>query len=90
MTKKEQFEKYLFNSAKINRIQKEIDQVLVYQHVVDDKIDAAEKAGANMSEIDSLCCEYNELEEKRIELSLRKNKIEKEMLLFELDMIKSE
>ena len=90
MTKKEQFEKYLFSIEKINRLQDEIDQVLIYQNIVDHKIKAAEDAGVEMSEIDSLCCEYNELEEKRIELSLRKNKIEKDMLLFELDAIKSE
>ena len=48
-----------------------------------------EQIKSSVEDLSDLKNKYNELEEKRIELSLRKNKIEKDMLLFELDMIKS-
>jgi hypothetical protein len=94
MTKKEQFEKFLLDSAEISRIQNEIDKLEIDRNILNSRIETCDHLDNKNEEIvqsiDAMCTEYLKLSEKILCLELRKNKLEKDTILFELDAIKME
>ena len=83
MNKIEQLETYLLNAGKIEKLQDEIDLIEIELEAVGKSIKIAEKTNAVEEYIDYLAASYNNLNKKRIELALQKNKLEKDALMFE-------
>ena len=83
MNKIEQLETYLLNAGKIEKLQDEIDLIEIELEAVGKSIKTAEKTNAVKEYIDYLAASYNNLNKKRIELALQKNKLEKDVLMFE-------
>ena len=83
MNKIEQLETYLLNAGKIEKLQDEIDLIETELEAVGKSIEIAEQTNAAEEYIDYLAASYNNLNKKRIELALQKNKLEKDALLFE-------
>ena len=83
MNKIEQLETYLLNAGKIEKLQDEIDLIEIELEAVGKSIQTAEKTNAAEEYIDYLAVSYNNLNKKRIELALQKNKLEKDALMFE-------
>ena len=83
MNKIEQLETYLLNAGKIEKLQDEIDLIEIELEAVGKSIKIAEQTNAVEGYIDYLAVSYNNLNKKRIELALQKNKLEKDVLMFE-------
>ena len=83
MNKIEQLETYLLNAGKIEKLQDEIDLIETELEAVGKSIKIAEQTNAVEGYIDYLAASYNNLNKKRIELALQKNKLEKDVLMFE-------
>ena len=83
MNKIEQLETYLLNAGKIEKLQDEIDLIEIELEAVGKSIEIAEQTNAAEEYIDYLAVSYNNLNKKRIELALQKNKLEKDVLMFE-------
>ena len=83
VNKIEQLETYLLNAGKIEKLQDEIDLIEIELEAVGKSIKTAEKTNAAEEYIDYLAVSYNNLNKKRIELALQKNKLEKDALMFE-------
>ena len=83
MNKIEQLETYLLNAGKIEKLQDEIDLIATELEAVGKSIKIAEQTNAVEGYIDYLAASYNNLNKKRIELALQKNKLEKDVLMFE-------
>ena len=83
MNKIEQLETYLLNAGKIEKLQDEIDLIEIELEAVGKSIKIAEQTNAVEGYIDYLAVSYNNLNKKRIELALQKNKLEKDALMFE-------
>ena len=83
MNKIEQLETYLLNAGKIEKLQDEIDLIETELEAVGKSIKIAEQTNAVEGYIDYLAVSYNNLNKKRIELALQKNKLEKDALMFE-------
>lgn len=83
MNKIEQLETYLLNAGKIEKLQDEIDLIETELEAVGKSIKIAEQTNAVEGYIDYLAVSYNNLNKKRIELALQKNKLEKDVLMFE-------
>ena len=83
MNKIEQLETYLLNAGKIEKLQDEIDLIEIELEAVGKSIEIAEQTNAAEGYIDYLAASYNNLNKKRIELALQKNKLEKDALMFE-------
>ena len=83
MNKIEQLEAYLLNAGKIEKLQDEIDLIEIELEAVGKSIKIAEQTNAVEGYIDYLAVSYNNLNKKRIELALQKNKLEKDVLMFE-------
>ena len=83
MNKLEQLETYLLNAGKIEKLQDEIDLIETELEAVGKSIKIAEQTNAVEGYIDYLAASYNNLNKKRIELALQKNKLEKDVLMFE-------
>ena len=83
MSKIEQLETYLLNAGKIEKLQDEIDLIETELEAVGKSIKIAEQTNAVEGYIDYLAASYNNLNKKRIELALQKNKLEKDVLMFE-------
>ena len=83
MNKIEQLETYLLNAGKIEKLQDEIDLIEIELEAVGKSIETAEQTNAVEGYIDYLAVSYNNLNKKRIELALQKNKLEKDALMFE-------
>ena len=82
MNKIEQLETYLLNAGKIEKLQDEIDLIEIELEAVGKSIKIAEQTNAVEGYIDYLAASYNNLNKKRIELALQKNKLEKDVLIF--------
>ena len=83
MNKIEQLETYLLNAGKIEKLQDEINLIETELEAVGKSIKIAEQTNAVEGYIDYLAVSYNNLNKKRIELALQKNKLEKDVLMFE-------
>ena len=88
-TKAELLEEYADNCGKVELLTKKIEDVNARCAEIDDRLDKAESIN-DESSVEFLSAMYNALTEFRIELELEKNKLEKEMLEFELAAMRAE
>ena len=90
MTKLEQLEKYLKSSKEIIDLEDQIHSLKKeYERLCSD-MQLAETMKLPEDEINKLAVECNEVDFKRVKLALRKNRLEKEILLFEYDTLTCE
>jgi len=77
---------YLSNSREYDNLEKRIIELEDAIQTCDDCIEALENSSKDFTNsLDNLARQRNLLNLERIELAIRKNKIEKDMLLFEID-----
>ena len=88
--KEKLLEEFVDHALEIEELTKEISKLEAKLEELDKHIDKLESIDATNDELDVLSKCYNVTNRKRIELELRKNRLEKEMLLFELDATEAE
>ena len=88
-TKSTQLENFVHKSLQVELLDKKIDELENRCDEIDARLQYAEDSGDELS-AEFLAAMYNALTEQKLELQLERNKIEKELLDFQLAALRAE